>query len=129
MIPLQARFARSLVTDSKRVNATLSDLDLLRVLPVRDRVNGCGAEQACRRHDFPCQFIAVVRIEDSSRNPRRSPLTERVSHDDQCQQFAERRGPETLRRDEGNQHIVRAHGEAKYQREGPGGNRLMGHTE
>jgi len=38
------------------------------------------------------------------------------------QQFAERRGPEALRREEGNQHIVRAHGEAKYQREGYRGN-------
>jgi hypothetical protein len=63
---------------------------MLCVLPVRDGVNGSGSEHARSGDDFPCQVVAVPRVEDSTHDPGRAPLTERISHDDQRQELASR---------------------------------------
>src|SRR5713226_555366 len=75
-------------------------------------------------HNDPGKIVTAAGIEDSSRQPRRKPLTERISHDDQRQELSQRRQSKAVRRNQWNQHVVGAHGKAEKQRESPHGGRL-----
>ncbi len=80
---------------------------------IRDGVNGTGTHERPDCHDSPCQIITVLDVEDFSCHPGCAPLTEGVSHDDQGEEFPQRRSPEAFGGDERNQHVVGAHREAE----------------
>src|SRR6202012_2165293 len=73
------------------------------------------------RDELPGEIIIVMNVEHAADEPGAGPLSYRIAHNDQGENFSEGCGAEILGNDERDEHVVRAQREAENRGKGPHG--------